>query len=130
MLLAEISGKIVAYGSLTWSSQYLCFRNAGIPEIQDLVVAEAHRSAGIATRMIHILEDRARSAGAAQVGIGVGLYRDYGAAQRLYTGLGYVPDGRGVTFKNASVEPGAAVRADDDLVLWLLKDLEPATPLP
>lgn len=84
VLLADTREAIVAYGSLAWVSQSPSFRKAGIPEIQDLVVAEAYRNAGLGTRMIRALEERARAAGHLRIGIGVGLYRDYGAAQRLY----------------------------------------------
>jgi GNAT superfamily N-acetyltransferase len=124
VLLADTAEAIVAYGSLAWVSQNPFFRSAGIPEIQDLVVAEAYRSRGLGTRMIGALEARARAAGHLRVGIGVGLYRDYGPAQRLYSRLGYVLDGTGVSYKNVSVEPGSQVKVDDDLVLWMLRDLE------
>jgi len=124
VLLAETAGGIVAYGSLVWASQHPHFRNAGIPEIQDLVVAQRQRRAGLGTRMIRALEDRARAAGCTQVGLGVGLYRDYGPAQRLYQSLGYVPDGEGVSYHNAPVTPGATVKVDDHLVLWLVRELK------
>jgi GNAT superfamily N-acetyltransferase len=123
VLLADTGEAIVAYGSLAWVSQNPGFRKASIPEIQDLVVAEGYRKAGIATRIIRALEERARAAGRRQVGIGVGLYRDYGAAQRLYSRLGYVLDGAGVSYKNASVEPGSQVKVDDDLVIWMMRSL-------
>jgi GNAT superfamily N-acetyltransferase len=124
VLLADTGTAIVAYGSLAWVSQNPSFRKAGTPEIQDLVVAEAYRNAGLATRMIRALEERARAAGHSRVGIGVGLYQDYGAAQRLYSRLGYILDGTGVSYKNVSVEPGAQVKVDDDLVIWMLRDFE------
>lgn len=57
------------------------------------------------------------------VGIGVGLYADYGAAQRLYTSLGYAPDGRGVTYHGSLVKPGTEYLVDDHLILWLTKRL-------
>jgi GNAT superfamily N-acetyltransferase len=123
VLLADTSETIVAYGSLAWASQNPSFRSAGIPEIQDLVVAEDHRRTGLGTRLIRALEARAKDAGYSQVGIGVGLYRDYGAAQRLYCRLGYVPDGQGVSYKNLGVPPLSKVRVDDDLVLWLVRQL-------
>jgi GNAT superfamily N-acetyltransferase len=123
VLLADTGEAIVAYGSLAWVSQNGSFRHAGIPEIQDVVVAEGYRNAGLTTRIIRALEERARAAGHLQAGIGVGLYRGYGPAQRLYSRLGYVLDGAGVSYKNASVEPGAQVTVDDDLVIWLLRDL-------
>ena len=128
VLLADTTDAIIAYASLARISQNLSFHKAGIPEIQDLVVAEAHRNAGLGTRMIRALEERARAAGHSRVGIGVGLYRDYGAAQRLYSKLGYVLDGAGASYKNAGVEPGSLVRVDDDLVIWMVKLLEGGSP--
>jgi hypothetical protein len=77
----------------------------------------------LGTRIIHALEERARAAGRVRVGIGVGLYQDYGAAQRLYSRLGYVLDGTGVSYKNAAVAPGSQVTVDDDLVIWMLREL-------
>jgi len=126
VLLAQTIDTVVAYGSLLWTSQHPPFRKMGIPEIQDLVVAESHRRAGLGARLIGALEDRARSAGCSQLGIGVGLYQDYGAAQRLYTRLGYIPDGGGISCHNLPVPPGATVKVDDDLVLWLVRELTKA----
>lgn len=114
---------IVGYGSLVWRSQYPAFAAAGIPEIQDIVVAEGHRGGGRATAMIAAFEARAKAAGCAVMGIGVGLYADYGSAQRLYARLGYQPDGRGVTYDHRPATPGRSYRLDDDLVLWLTKPL-------
>ena len=61
---------------------------------------------------------------ASNVGIGVGMGADYGAAQRLYVRLGYVPDGRGVTYAALPVKRGDRVVVDDDLVLYLTKRLD------
>ena len=55
------------------------------------------------------------------VGLGVGLYRDYGPAQQLYVSRGYLPDGCGVTYQYKYIEPGATVTLDDDLILWFTK---------
>ncbi len=55
------------------------------------------------------------------IGIGFGLYADYGAAQRLYIKRGYIPDGRGVIYHNSPVVPGSQVCVDNDLVLYLTK---------
>lgn len=63
----------------------------------------------------------AKAAGRTSIGVGVGLYADYGAAQWLYVTLGYRPDGNGITYAEKPVAPGAHVRLDDDLVLWLTK---------
>lgn len=122
-LVVPAGDQIVGYGSLVWRSQYPRFREAGIPEIQDMVVAEAHRRLGHATRMIEGFEAEARAAGCATIGIGVGLYADYGSAQRLYVRLGYRPDGCGVTYENKTAVAGQTYRLDDELVLWLTKPL-------
>jgi hypothetical protein len=56
-------------------------------------------------------------------GIGVGLYDDYGPAQRMYVLRGYVPDGRGASHRNLPVRGGETVPADDDLVIHLTRRL-------
>jgi hypothetical protein len=65
-----------------------------------------------------MLNDGARSSVA---GIGVGLHPGYNEAQRMYVKRGYIPDGRGVTYRNRYVEEGMQVVLDDDLVLHLTK---------
>jgi hypothetical protein len=57
------------------------------------------------------------------VGIGVGMYPDYGNAQRLYVLRGYVPDGHGLTYGNEVLPPMAKTINDDDLVLFFTKRL-------
>lgn len=123
VLVASVQGAPVGYGSLLWRSPYPLFAAADIPELHDLVTARRHRHQGIATTLIAALENAARTAGHRHIGLGVGLYADYGPAQRLYGALGYIPDGRGVTYDSVSATPGAAVLLDDDLLLWMVKTL-------
>jgi GNAT superfamily N-acetyltransferase len=123
VLVAADGAEILGYGSLLWASGYPPFRNAKIPEINDLVVAEKHRKRGIATGLIQELEKRACAARRPKIGVGVGLYADYGPAQRLYVHLGYVPDGSGITSHDLFVPAGHSVTVDDDLALWLVKPL-------
>lgn len=123
LVAQEEDGDIVGYVSIVWSSQHEPFRRSGIPEIQDLVVAEFGRGRGIGDALVAECEARAKALGHAEMGIGFGLYSDYGAAQRLYVRRGYVPDGLGVTWNNQSAKAGDMVRIDDDLVLWLRKPL-------
>jgi GNAT superfamily N-acetyltransferase len=113
----------LGYGNLLWAPGYAPFRAAGIPEINNLGVDVKVRNQGVCTALIRHFEDRAREAGKPVMGIGVGLYPDYGPAQRLYTRLGYRPDGRGITYNERTVSPGETVRLDDDLVLWMTKPL-------
>lgn len=121
--IAKMQDEIVGYGSLLTISQYPNFKDEGIPEIHDVWVSERHRGQGIGKRLIHYLEELAQQENHKQIGIGVGLYKDYGRAQRLYVHLGYVPDGCGVTYKYKIVIPGVPYPIDDDLVIWLRKDL-------
>lgn len=37
------------------------------------------------------------------IGIGFGLYADYGTAQRMYIKRGFVPDGRGIMYNDMPV---------------------------
>lgn len=121
--LAWEGARPVGYGTLVWESDYQPFRAAAVPEINNLVVAAPARGRGIGTMLIRAFEDLARAAGQADIGLGVGLYADYGPAQRLYAGLGYRPDGNGITWREQPVVPGDSVPVDDDLVLWLIKRL-------
>lgn len=57
------------------------------------------------------------------VGIGVGLTKDYGTAQRLYIKRGYLPDGRGISQNEIQLKWGDVVSIDDDLVLDFTKKL-------
>lgn len=122
-LVADDGRRIVAYASVVWTSQHAPFAESDVPEVQDLVVAEDWRRRGLGERLMTACEEHVRAAGFGQVGLGVGLYADYGAAQRLYVRRGYIPDGAGLTWNNVPARPGAMVRVDDDLILWLRKRL-------
>ena len=113
----------LGYGTLIWETDYEPFRSAGIPEISNLGVDAKVRGQGVATEIIRHFEDCAKRAGRTRIGLGVGLYSDYGPAQSLYFTLGYRPDGCGITYAARQVLPGESVRVDDDLVLWLSKPL-------
>jgi GNAT superfamily N-acetyltransferase len=120
--LAFADGMFAGYVTVLWQSHYPPFREAGIPEINDFNVLPLFRRQGIGGRLMDAAEQTIAGRSAV-VGIGVGLYADYGAAQRMYVRRGYVPDGRGVTYDNVPVVPGASVPVDDDLVLWFTKQL-------
>jgi len=123
LLIALEGDEAAGYVSLLWRSHYPPFAEARIPEISDMVVAEASRRRGIGAALIAVCEARAAAAGYRTMGIGVGLYADYGAAQRLYARLGYRPDGRGVYYGDTPATPGQSYRLDDDLVLFLTRPL-------
>jgi GNAT superfamily N-acetyltransferase len=123
VVIAWEGARPVGYGNLLWAPGYAPFRAEGIPEINNLGVDVKVRNRGVCTALIRHFEDRARTAGKPVMGIGVGLYPDYGPAQRLYTKLGYRPDGRGIAYAERTLAPMETVRLDDDLVLWLTKPL-------
>lgn len=121
--IAKIQSECVGYGSLLWVSEYPGFKNSNIPEINDVWISAEHRGNGFGKRLIQHLEGISRQKNHKQIGIGVGLYKDYGSAQKLYVQMGYVPDKNGVTYKCQPVVPGDSYPVDDDLVIWLKKDL-------
>lgn len=122
--LLEKQGQIVGYASLLFFSEYANFLKFNIPEIHDVWIHEDFRKQGFGTRLIQHLENMAKKLGYKQIGLGVGLYADYGPAQILYCKLGYVPDGNGITYKASSVVPGKQCPVDDDLILWLSKRIK------
>jgi GNAT superfamily N-acetyltransferase len=119
-LVAFYKGEVAGFVTIKWQSDYPPFAEKGIPEINDLRVLQVFRRRGIATALVNEVEKRIfkRSNVA---GLGVGLYADYGAAQQMYIQRGFVPDGRGLMYKNQPVTPGHKVLVDDGLVLFFTK---------
>ena len=91
-------------------------------DISDLNVLQNFRQKGIGSVLIEKYEELAARK-SDFVGIAVGLYSDYGSAQRLYIKRGYTPDGHGATYNYEYVIPCKEYRLDDDLVLWFTKKL-------
>ena len=106
--------------TLLWVSDYRPFADRQIPEISDLNVLPQHRRQGIGNALLDRVESAA-SARSRVVGLGVGLYSDYGAAQRIYVRRGHLPDGRGIMDRNQPVAPGATIRIDDEAALMLTR---------
>ncbi|MBP9777889.1 MAG: GNAT family N-acetyltransferase [Rickettsiaceae bacterium] len=120
--VAFFGERFAGYVTLKWQSQYELFKLDNIPEIIDLNVLPYFREHGIATALLDKCEEEAAKKSNI-VGIGVGLYPDYGSAQRLYIKRGYIPNGMGATYSYKSVIPGDKYPIDDDLVLWFTKEL-------
>lgn len=123
IILAYHGRIFIGYVTIKWLSDYPNFQKHNIPEISDLNVLPAYRKAGIGTSLIKWCEESALKNGLATVGIGVGMTADYGAAQRLYVQLGYIPDGKGLHENNHPVIYGKNALVDDDLVLFLTKKM-------
>ena len=126
-LVAFQGDEFAGYVTILWESGYVPFRDAGIPEVVDFNVLPQARRRGIGSRLLDEAERRVAER-SAQIGIGVGMDRDYGAAQRLYVRRGYVPDGRGLTSHNRPVAWGETVTVDDGLALYFTKELHHSLP--
>ena len=122
VLVAESEGAFAGYLSVVWDSGYPPFREREIPEIKNFVVLPAFRRRGVGTALMDAAEALAAERGSI-VGIGVGMEPDYGPAQAMYFGRGYVPDARGLTSHREHVVWGDTVKVDDDLVLYSTKRL-------
>lgn len=120
--IAFVDSKVVGYVNIIYKSAYTYFAGNNIPEINDLYVTPTYRKQGIGKKLLDECEKFASSTHQ-YIGLGVGLYKDYGSAQRLYTKNGYVLDGNGLTYNNVQVQPDKDVFVDDDLLLYLVKKL-------
>lgn len=123
-LMALSEGTLAGCCHLLFESEYPHFRSEKIPEINDLNVFPEFRRMKIASRMFDELEAIA-ARHSDRIGLGVGLYKDYGNAQMMYAKRGYRMDGRGMVYKNQQVISGQSVMVDDDLLIYLIKELDP-----
>jgi GNAT superfamily N-acetyltransferase len=117
-----VNNEFSGYVTLKFESDYQYFRKNKIPEISDLNVLPKFRNKRVGFSLIKKCEEYAAKKSDI-VGIGVGLYPDYGPAQRLYVRCGYIPDGHGITYNFEYVVPGKQYPVDDDLILWFTKKL-------
>lgn len=122
VLVAVADGAAAGYVTLVPAAEDGPFVGSGIPEIKDFNVLPSFRGRGIGGRLMDAVEALAGETHHA-VCLGVGLYGDYGSAQRMYAKRGYVPDGSGIWYGNDRVEPGRDVFVDDDLILYMSKKL-------
>ena len=123
MYVAFVQEEFAGYLLIYWASGYKAFRDKKIPEIVDFNVLPKFRRMGLGSRLMDKAENEITKV-SSLAGIGVGMTPEYGAAQRLYVVRGYVPDGLGLHWRDHYVQYGEAVRVDDDLALYLTKDLK------
>ena len=91
--------------------------------IVDFSVLQKCQCKGIGHRLMDVAEQLAAQR-SDTITLGVGLSREYGAAQRIYAKRGYIPDGSGVWYQNRQcVQYETTCTVDDDLVLYLSKKL-------
>ncbi|MCR8656422.1 GNAT family N-acetyltransferase [Paenibacillus endoradicis] len=121
-LIAYFNDQLAGCCHLLYESKYPYFLQNNIPEINDLSVFPEFRRNKIASTLLDELE-RIASLTRINVGLGVGLYRDYGNAQRMYGKRGYIMDGYGLTYNNEYIPPGKTVQVDDELLVYMVKSL-------
>ena len=120
--VAFVDGQFAGYLTICWESSYRPFLVHSIPEIVDFNVLPKFRRMRIGTQLMDRAEGEiARVSSVA--GIGVGMTADYGAAQKLYIHRGHIPDGRGLHWRDHHVQYHEDVVVDDDLALYLTKEL-------
>jgi GNAT superfamily N-acetyltransferase len=124
--VALYQDNIAGYVTLNLRSKYSYFAQNNIPEIMDLNVLPQYRGLRIGSKLLLAAENKGFLF-SKKVGLGVGLYADYGIAIQMYFRYGYCPDGKGITYQHAFCKPGDYVQLDDDLNIWLLKELSDAS---
>ena len=122
VLVAEVESAVAGYVTILPSAKHGPFASI-CPELSDFNVFEPFRNKGIGNRLLEKAEQGVKRF-SGKVCLGVGLHLGYGPAQRLYIKRGYIPDGTGVWYRNKPLEMGASCQNDNDLVLYLSKDLQ------
>lgn len=124
VVFAEADGSAVGYATLVAGDTEGPFAGMGLPNVVDFNVLEAYQCHGIGSGILDRIEAIARDVLHSDIiTLGVGMHPGYGAAQRMYVKRGYLPDGSGLWYQNRLLAHGAACRNDDDLVLYLCKEL-------
>ena len=123
--LAWVDSRLAGYVTIRWISKDPEFSRQNIPLINDLAVFPQFRGQGIATCLMDAAEELIATR-ATRAGITVGLFDDYGPAQRLYAEGGTICR-MGATRQEGQrpLHQGEHVTMDHDLILWLTKDLAP-----
>ena len=122
VLVAEHNGNVAGYVTLLPNDTAGPFANKNIPTICDFNVLIKFRGQGVGTALMDAAENLARET-SDTICLGVGLYTDYGTAQRMYAKRGYIPDGSGVWYQNKNLPPYEQCCNDDDLILYMSKKL-------
>ena len=122
VLVAEVEGALAGYITILSCAKQGPFAEI-YPELSDFNVFEPFQNQGIGNLLLEEAEKQVRLI-SDKVTLGVGLHSGYGPAQRLYIKRGYIPDGSGVWYRNQPLEMNATIQNNDDLVLYLSKELE------
>ena len=122
VFVAKYGDSLAGYTVLYRDTDVGPYAHRKIPLISDMIVFEKYQRKGVGGVILDAAEQKASEL-SDDVQLAVGLHSGYGAAQRVYVKRGYVPDGSGVWYKDSPLEPYDDCQNDDDLVLYLLKNL-------
>lgn len=127
VFIAEYTSTVAGICTLVLRPSEGPWKGRGIPEIVDLCVFFHLHRKGIGTRLLDAAEAEAAKY-ADRVCLAVGVHSGYGPAQRMYVKRGYNFDGSGVWYKNKPLEQYAPCVNDDDLLLFMSKELHKEQP--
>ncbi|MBQ8110828.1 MAG: GNAT family N-acetyltransferase [Clostridia bacterium] len=122
VFIAEYEGAVAGICTLVLNPSEEPWAGRGIPEIVDLCVFFHLHRRGIGSRLLDAAESEAAKRARA-VCLAVGVHSGYGPAQRLYVKRGYNFDGSGVWYRGKQLDQYAPCVNDDDLLLFMSKDL-------
>lgn len=121
VLVATQKSQVVGYVTLLNVAPHGPFKGE-FPEIADFNVFEKYQRLGFGNQLFTAIEQVAAQQ-TKTITIGVGLHSGYGPAQRLYVKHGFIPDGSGVWFNDQPLTMNAVCQNNDDLVLYLTKQI-------
>jgi len=122
LFVAVYEGRVAGICTLVLNLVEGPFGNRNIPEIVDFNVLFDKHNCGIGTKILDVVEEEAAKI-SKLVYLAVGIHSGYGAAQRMYINRGYIPDGTGAWYQRKQLDQYAPCCNDDDLVLFLSKEL-------
>ncbi len=104
-------------------SHYPPFKKHRTAEIVDLWVHPEARRHGTGRQLLNAAIDYTRENGHSSIGLGVGITHDFGAAQRLYTSAGFMPDGTGLWVQGHQAKEGETLTLEDGVIMMWVKTL-------
>ncbi|MBO4909570.1 MAG: GNAT family N-acetyltransferase [Lachnospiraceae bacterium] len=122
VFIAEYEGRVSGQCTLVLHPSEGPWVNQGYPEIVDLTVFFDVHNKGIGNKLLDAVEKEASKISKI-VYLAVGVHSGYGPAQRMYVKRGYNFDGSGVWYQGKQLEQYAPCVNDDDLLLFMSKDL-------
>lgn len=122
-LIALCDGEIAGHVFLYYKCRWGACKNQGLPSAVDLKVFEKYRCKGIGNELMQAAENIAKEH-TTKIYLDVCVNSEYGAAQRLYAGRGYLPDGNGIYYEENICKLDEQYMNNDELTMCLIKELQ------